>query len=135
MLNNIDQKEWYLIDADNKVLGRISTEIAVLLRGKNKITFAPNKDDGSFVVVINADKVVLTGRKEEQNRYYRHSGYLGNLKTETVQDLRKKKPTELLKLSVRGMLPKNRLQDKFMNRLKLFVGDEHTFGNIKFANK
>jgi len=135
MPNNTDTRDWYMIDASGRVLGRVATEIAVLLRGKNKPTFTSNLDGGAFVVVINADKVVLTGRKEEQKRYYRHSGYLGNLKTETVADIRKKKPTEILRIAVKGMLPKNRLQSLFINRLKLFAGENHTYGSAKFINK
>lgn len=135
MINKTSERDWYMIDANEQVLGRVATEIATLLRGKNKPTFASNLDGGAFVVVINANKVILTGRKEEQKRYYRHSGYLGNLKTETVEDLRRKKPTEMLKIAVRGMLPRNRLKQQFMMRLKLFAGKDHTFGNIKFATK
>lgn len=135
MTNKTDLRDWYIIDASGRVLGRVATEIATLLRGKNKSTFALNLDGGAFVVVVNAEKVILTGRKEEQKRYYRHSGYLGNLKTETVEDLRKKKPTEMLRIAVRGMLPKNRLRNQFMARLKLFAGKDHIFGNIKFATK
>ena len=127
-------KNWYLIDADGKILGRIATEIATLLRGKNTADFAPNRDDGNFVVVTNADKVILTGRKEEQKRYYRHTGYLGNLKTATVADLRKKDPTEILRQAVSGMLPHNRLQKVFMKRLKLYIGKEHPHIANKFIN-
>lgn len=124
-MTEVKPKNWYLVDADGKILGRIATEIATLLRGKNTAEFAPNRDDGNFVVVTNADKVVLTGRKEDQKRYYRHTGYLGHLKTATVADLRKKDPTEMLRQAVSGMLPKNRLQQVFMKRLKLYAGSEH----------
>ena len=135
MVNKTDNRDWYKIDAKDQILGRLATKIAVLLRGKDKPSFALNLDCGDFVVVLNTDKVVLTGRKSEQKRYYSHSGYLGNLKTETVQDMNKKDPTAILRIAVRGMLPKNRLQDSFMKRLKLVAGEEHTFGNIKFINK
>lgn len=130
-----ENRDWYLFDAEGKVLGRMATAIADLLRGKKKVDFAPNADGGDFVVVVNADKFILTGKKEEQKRYYKHTGYLGNLKTFTVADYRKKKPGKIVEEAVRGMLPKNKLQDKFMARLKIYAGSEHPHLNAKFKTE
>lgn len=127
-------RDWYLFDAKDQILGRLATQIADLLRGKKKVIFAPNADNGDYVVVVNADKVVLTGRKEEQKRYYRHSGYLGNLKTETVADMKQKRPGEILRQAVLGMLPKNRLQKEFMKRFMVYESSVHPHNNIKFKN-
>jgi large subunit ribosomal protein L13 len=134
MQSNI-QRDWYLIDAKDKALGRVATEIADLLRGKKKVDFAPNADKGDYVVVINADKFVLTGKKEETKRYYKHTGYLGNLKTTTVAELKEKKPGEVLKKAVTGMLPKNKLQDEFLGRLKVYADETHPHANVKFKNQ
>ncbi len=130
-----DNKNWYIFDAKDQILGRLSTQIADLLRGKKKANFAPNADNGDYVVVINAEKVVLTGRKEDQKRYYRHTGYLGNLKTFTVPELREKNPEQILIHSVKGMLPKNKLNDIFMSRFKVYAGGKHPHVNIKFKNQ
>jgi len=135
MQNKTIEKDWYFFDADQRVLGRLATEIATLLRGKNKPGFLPNVDNGDHVVVINAGKVVLTGKKEEQKRYYKHTGYLGNLKTYTVADLREKHPEELLNHAIRGMLPKNKLSDLFMGHLHSYVGESHPHQNVKFKNQ
>ena len=133
MTNNTDQnRSWYLIDANGATLGRISTTIATLLRGKGKVEFMPNLDCGDYVVVINAEKVVMTGHKEEQKRYYSHSGYLGNLKTKTVAEMRKSHPTEILRHSVAGMFSNTKLKDGFLSRLKLYVGENNPHANIKF---
>lgn len=132
--NNI-QREWYLIDAKDKILGRVATEIAKLLRGKDKTTFVNNLDGGDFVVVINAEKFVLTGKKMDQKRYYKHTGYLGNLKTTTVPELLKTKPEEVIKKAVYGMLPSNKLRDEFMGRLKIYAGETHPHLNAKFKNQ
>jgi len=126
-------RNWYLIDAKNATLGRISTNIATLLRGKGKVEFAPHLDCGDYVVVINSDKVVMTGNKEEQKRYYSHSGYLGNLRTKTVDDLRSNNPTEILRHSVAGMIANTKLKKGYLSRLKLYVGDKHPHVNIKFT--
>jgi large subunit ribosomal protein L13 len=133
MQTNNENRDWYLIDAKGKALGRVATEVADLLRGKKKTTFAPNLDGGDYVVVINADKFVLTGKKEDQKRYYSHTGYLGHLKTFTVEDLKTKKPGEIMKLAVSGMLPHNRLHDKFLARLKVFADETHNI-TAKFKN-
>jgi len=134
MENKTENREWYLIDAKEQILGRVSTKIANILRGKDKPTFRPNQDQGDFVVVINADKFILTGKKVDQKRYYKHTGYLGNLKTQTVPELLKTKPGEIIKRSVLGMLPKNKLQDEFMSRLKIYASAEHPHKNIKFKS-
>lgn len=123
-IDQIDRK-WYIIDAKDKVLGRISTVIANKLRGKDKAIFSPHMDCGDFVIVVNADKIKLTGNKLDGKMYARHSGYPGGFKEESAKDVLAKKPTRLVELSVRGMLPKNRLRSKFMEKLKLYAGEEH----------
>jgi len=128
-----NNRNWYLFDAKNQVLGRLSTQIADLLRGKGKPNFAPNTDIGDFVVVINAETIVLTGRKEDQKRYHHHTGYIGNLKTFTVPELRKDKPEEILIHAVAGMLPKNKLEKGFLSRLKVYAGSKHPHANVKFV--
>ncbi|MBD3270581.1 50S ribosomal protein L13 [Candidatus Peregrinibacteria bacterium] len=119
-------KKWFLIDAKDKPVGKISTEIANILRGKNKPTFTNHLDTGDYVVVINAAEVKLTGNKEMQKKYYSHSGFPGGFKEITAQKLREKNPTQILKFAVEGMLPKNKLRKKYMQKLKLFSGAEHT---------
>lgn len=119
------ERKWYVIDAEGKVLGRIATEVADLLRGKNKPTFSPSVDTGDFVVVINADKIITTGKKEEAKKYYRHSWYPGGLKVRNLAELREKDATAPLKYAVKGMLPKNKLADQMIKRLKVYVGAEH----------
>lgn len=117
MTNSI-KRETHKIDATGKVLGRLASEIAVLLRGKHKPNFLPYKDTGDFVMVKNAEKIKLTGRKAEQKIYYRHTGYLGGLRETPLKKLLKEKPTEVLRKAVFGMLPKNKLQAKQIKRLK-----------------
>jgi large subunit ribosomal protein L13 len=119
------KRKWYLIDATNKTLGRISTEIAIILQGKNKISFYPATDMGDYVVIINAKEIQLTGNKEEQKLYYRHSGRPGGLKIETLKSLRKRIPTKILERSIRGMLPKGPLGRTMFNRLKVFEENTH----------
>lgn len=119
------ERKWYLINAENKVLGRLASEIASRLRGKNNPRFVPYADTGDFVVVVNADKVLLTGKKTDQKIYYRHTGYIGGLKTITAKKLKEKKPEELLRLAVKGMLPKNSLGRKLNKKLKIYAGPEH----------
>lgn len=118
-------RQWHVVDAEGVPLGRLSTNVARLLTGKHKPTYAPHMDAGDFVIVINADKAVLTGRKEEQKVYYRHSGYPGNLKQETAAELRARRPTQLVRRAVRGMLPKNRLGRHQLRKLKIYAGAEH----------
>ena len=119
------EKKWVLIDANGKVLGRMATEIADILRGKNKAIYTPHVDTGDFVVVINAEKVRLTGKKWDQKIHYRHSGYIGGIKAQPAKEVLEKKPEELVRHAVRGMLPKNRLGRKMINKLKVYRGPEH----------
>lgn len=119
------KRSWNLIDAKGKILGRLSSEIAHLLMGKSNPNFVRNLDCGNYVVVINAKQVKVTGRKEEQKNYYRHTGYPGGLKTESLQELRVRKPEEIITHAVKGMLPQNKLRDKMMKRLYVSAGEEH----------
>ncbi len=119
------ERRWYLVDLEGLALGRAATRIAMVLRGKHKAEFTPHVDTGDFVVVVNAAKVKLTGRKLDQKRYYRHSGYLGNLKIRTARQMLAQNPEELVRLAVRGMLPKNSLGRKQLKKLKVFAGSEH----------
>ena len=121
------KREWHLIDLKSKTLGRISTEIAKLLMGKGKPYFVRNLDCGDYVVVINAKHVLVTGEKELKKKYYRYSGYPGGLRIETLRELRGRKPEEIIKRAVKGMLPQNKLRDQMLKRLKVFVGPSHTF--------
>ncbi len=118
-------KKWYVVDAEGQVLGRLASEIARRLRGKHKAIFTPHNDTGDFIIVVNADKVRLTGRKMDQKMYYRHSGYIGGLKEIGARALMAKKPTEMLNLAVRGMLPKNTLGRRQLKKLKIYAGGEH----------
>ena len=118
-------RDWYLVDVDNKVLGRVATEIANVLRGKNKPTFTPSVDTGDFVIVVNAEKIALTGKKFSDKTYYSHSGYVGGLKEISAGKLLDKKPEELLKKAVKGMLPKNKLARHMLKKLKIYAGAAH----------
>jgi large subunit ribosomal protein L13 len=118
-------RDWYLVDVDSKVLGRVATEIANVLRGKNKPTFTPSVDTGDFVIVVNAEKIALTGKKFSDKTYYSHSGYVGGLKEITAGKLIEKKPEELLKKAVKGMLPKNKLARHMLKKLKIYAGAAH----------
>jgi large subunit ribosomal protein L13 len=119
------QHEWYLVDATDRILGRLATQIANVLRGKNKPIFTPHVDTGDFIIVTNAEKVKLTGKKLENKRYYRHSGYPGGFRVRTAQEVLKKKPEDLIMLAVKGMLPKNRLGSKLLTKLKVYAGKAH----------
>jgi len=119
------EKKWYLVDAQNKILGRLASEIAVRLRGKHKPIFTPHADTGDFIVVINADKVALTGSKWDSKIYYRHSGYLGGLKQISAKRLVEKKPGELLRFAVKGMLPRTSLGRRQLTKLKIYAGSSH----------
>ena len=119
------EREWLVIDASNQVLGRLASEVARLLRGKHKPQYTPYLDTGDFVVVVNAERVQLTGRKREQKVYYRHSGYPGGLKQETAREMLEKYPERLIRRAVWGMLPKNRLGRKLYRKLKVYRGPEH----------
>ena len=118
-------RDWYLVDAENQVLGRIATTIANVLRGKNKPTFTPSVDTGDFIVVVNAEKIVLTGNKLADKMYYSHSGYPGGIKSISAGKLLEKKPEDIIKHAVKGMLPKNKLARHMLNKLKVYTGPEH----------
>ena len=118
-------KKWYVVDAEGLILGRLASEIARRLRGKHKAIFTPHNDTGDFLVVVNAEKVRLTGRKLDQKIYYRYSGYMGGLKEIVAKTLLARKPVEVLKLAVRGMLPKNSLGRRQLKKLKIYSGAEH----------
>ncbi|MEK7521236.1 MAG: 50S ribosomal protein L13 [Patescibacteria group bacterium] len=126
---NNPKREWHLVDVEGKVLGRVSTDIAQKLMGKNKKTYAPQADEGDYVVVINAGKVRVTGKKEKDKIYYSHSGYPGGLKARSVAQVRATNPTRLIELAVKRMLPKNRLQAKRMARLKIYASDQHPYAD------
>ncbi len=119
------EKKWYVVDATDKVLGRLATQIAMRLRGKHRPDFTPHLDTGDFIIVINAEKIKLTGRKLDQKKYHRHSGYLGGLKTMTAKQMLEKKPEEVIRLAVRRMLPKNKLARHQLKKLKIYRGAEH----------
>jgi large subunit ribosomal protein L13 len=118
-------RTWHVIDATDVVLGRLASHTAVLLRGKHKPTFAPHVDTGDFVIIVNADKVVLTGSKAEQKRAYRHSGYPGGLRSTSYTDLLEKNPTKAVEKAVRGMLPKNSIGRQQLTKLKVYTGTNH----------
>ena len=124
-------RTWHVIDATDVVLGRLASQTAVLLRGKHKPTFAPHVDTGDFVIIVNADKVVLTGSKAEKKRAYRHSGLPGGLKSIAYTDLLEKNPTKAVERAVRGMLPKNSLGRQQLTKLKVYTGDSHPHGAQK----
>lgn len=122
-----NERKWYVVDAEGQTLGKLATQIAVILKGKNKASFAPHVDNGDYVVVLNADKFKVTGKKLTDKMYYRHTGYLGWLKEISLWDLLEKKPLKAIEFAVSGMLPKNKLRPNMISRLKLFVWAEHTF--------
>ncbi|WP_308636567.1 50S ribosomal protein L13 [Paenibacillus silvisoli] len=122
--NEVERK-WYVIDAEGKTLGRLASEAASLIRGKHKPQFTPHVDTGDFVVVINAEKIHLTGKKLQNKMYYRHSMYQGGLKVTPAQDMIKNKPIQVIEQAIHGMLPKNRLGDKMKLKLKVYAGSEH----------
>jgi large subunit ribosomal protein L13 len=119
------KKKWYVVDAENKVLGRLASEIAIRLRGKHKPTFSSFIDNGDFIIVTNAEKVALTGNKLADKKYYRHTGYMGGLKECSAKDLLVKHPTDLIMHAVRGMLPKNKLGRAQLKKLKIYTGTNH----------
>jgi large subunit ribosomal protein L13 len=118
-------RDWYVVDADGKTLGRLATSIADTLRGKNKPQFTPHVDTGDFVVVVNAEKIAVTGKKLDEKIYYRHSGYPGGLRQRTLREQLERRPTEVLRKAVRGMLPRNRLARQQITKLKIYAGPEH----------
>ncbi len=129
MPKNKSERVWHLIDARGKILGRVSVEIAHLLMGKGKPQFIRNLDSGDYVVVTNSKEVKVTGGKEEKKVYSRHSGYPGGFKQETLAELRTRKPDEIIKHAVSGMLPQNKLRDIFLTRLFIFEGKEHDYAD------
>jgi len=120
------RREWYVVDAADHTLGRLSSEVARILRGKHKPTFAPNMDNGDYVIIVNAEKIKVTGNKMEQKVYKRHSGYIGGLKETPLKVMLAKKPAEVLRHSIKGMLPKNNLGRHMFKKLKVYAGPEHT---------
>ncbi|AZO96512.1 50S ribosomal protein L13 [Iocasia frigidifontis] len=119
------ERKWYLVDASDKTLGRLATKVADILRGKHKPSFTPHIDTGDFVIIINAEKIKLTGKKWDQKKYYRHSGYPGGIKETTYKDLVKKKPELIIEKAVKGMIPHNKLGRQVVKKLKVYAGSEH----------
>ncbi len=119
------ERKWFIIDANDLVLGRMATKVASILRGKHRPQYTPHADCGDHVIVINADKVRLTGRKEEQKVYYRHSGYMGGLKETPIEEMRIKHPERIVEFAVKGMLPKNSLGRAMFSKLKVYAGSDH----------
>ena len=124
--NHDIDRNWYLVDAQNKTLGRLSTEIANRLRGKHKPIYTPHVDTGDYIVVVNASKIRVTGNKMTDKMYYKHTGYIGNLKSENLATMLEKYPERVLMKSVRGMLPKSKLGNAMIKKLRVFAGPEHT---------
>ncbi|HEY1365729.1 MAG TPA: 50S ribosomal protein L13 [Gaiellaceae bacterium] len=118
-------REWWLVDAEGKTLGRLATVIADTLRGKRKPQYTPHVDTGDFVIVVNAERIVVTGNKLDQKRYYRHSGYPGGLRSRSLRDQLERRPTEVIRTAVKGMLPRNRLARQQLTKLKIYAGPEH----------
>ena len=122
------ERTWYVVDAEGLTLGRMATEVARVLRGKHKPTFTPHMDTGDHVIIVNADKVVLSANKAEAKNVYRHSGYPGGIKSETYANMLDRAPAEAVRRTVRGMLPKNRLGRQMLRKLKVYAGPEHPHG-------
>jgi large subunit ribosomal protein L13 len=118
-------REWYVVDAEGQTLGRLATQIADTLRGKRKPQFTPHVDTGDFVIVVNCEKIQVTGNKLDQKMYHRHSGYPGGLRSRTLREQLDRRPTEVIRTAVRGMLPKNRLARQQLTKLKVYAGPEH----------
>ncbi|HIT73718.1 50S ribosomal protein L13 [Tyzzerella sp. An114] len=119
------ERKWYVVDATDKTLGRLASEVAKVLRGKNKAIYTPNVDTGDYVIVVNADKIAVTGKKLDQKVYTHHTGYIGGLKTITLKKQLEKKPEEVIKHAVKGMLPKNALGRKMFSKLHVYAGPDH----------
>jgi large subunit ribosomal protein L13 len=119
------ERQWYVVDAEGQTLGRLASKISRVLRGKHKPIYSPHLDVGDFVIVVNADKIVVTGRKMDQKMYYRHTGYPGGLRETNLRDMLGRHPTNAVKFAVRGMLPKNRLGRRIFKKLKVYAGPEH----------
>ena len=119
------ERTWYVVDAEGKTLGRLATEVARILRGKHKPIYTPHVDTGDYVIIVNADKVRVTGKRLDQKKYYRHSGYMGGLKETTLRTMLDKHPERVLQLAVKGMMPKNRLGRKMFKKLKVYATPDH----------
>ncbi len=119
------ERKWYVVDASDKIVGRLATKIATILRGKHKPVYTPHVDIGDFVVVVNAEKIKFTGNKLDQKMYYRHTGYIGGLKERTAKEMLEKNPEEIIRHAVKGMLPKGRLGRKLLKKLKIYRGSNH----------
>ncbi len=119
------ERDWYVVDAADKTLGRVSTQIASILRGKHKPIFTPHVDTGDFVVVVNADKIKVKGKRNEQKEYFRHTGYIGNQKITSFKEMQTKHPARVVEFAVKGMLPKNRLGRQMFKKLKVYAGGDH----------
>jgi large subunit ribosomal protein L13 len=119
------ERDWYLVDAEGKTLGRLATQIAQVLRGKRKPTYTPHVDVGDFVIVVNAAKIHVTGNKRESKRYWRHSGYPGGIRSRTLGDMLERRPEEVIRKAVKGMLPRNRLARQQLTKLKVYAGPDH----------
>ncbi|NLK75310.1 MAG: 50S ribosomal protein L13 [Clostridiales bacterium] len=119
------ERKWYVVDATGHTLGRLSSEIAAILRGKHKPTFTPHIDNGDYIIVVNADKIKVTGKKLEQKTYFRHSEYVGGVKETTLSEMLAKKPTDVITLAVKGMLPKGPLGRSMLKKLHVYAGPEH----------
>ena len=121
-------RDWYIVDATDKTLGRLASSVAQILRGKNKVNFSPNIDMSDFIIVINAEKIVLTGNKENTKEYWRHTGYPGGQKTVSYKKMLKERPDQIIRSAVKGMLPHNKLGRKLLNHLKVYSGENHPHG-------
>lgn len=119
------QRKWYVVDASNLVLGRLAVKVANILRGRHRPTYTPHVDTGDFVIIINADKIAVTGRKEEQKQYMFYTGWMGNEKYRSLKDMRTRNPAFIIQHAVKGMLPKNRLANQMLKKLKIYAGSEH----------
>jgi large subunit ribosomal protein L13 len=119
------ERDWYVVDAEGKTLGRLASELAAVLRGKRKPTYTPHVDVGDFVIVINAEKIAVTGNKREDKLYWRHSGYVGSIRSQSLGDLLERRPEEVLRRAVKGMLPRNRLGRQQLRKLKVYAGPDH----------
>ena len=119
------ERKWYIVDAEGKTLGRMASEIAAVLRGKNKPIFTPSVDTGDYVIVVNADKVRVTGKKLDEKKYYHHSGWVGGLKSTTLREMKEKKPERVVEMAVKGMLPKGSLGSQMYKKLFVYAGPEH----------
>jgi large subunit ribosomal protein L13 len=119
------ERRWYLVDAEGQTLGRLATRVADTLRGKRKPEYTPHVDTGDFVVVVNAEKITVTGKKLEEKKYYRHSGYPGGLRSRSLAEQLERRPTEVLRKAVKGMLPKNKLANRQITKLKIYAGPDH----------